>query len=174
MMEQSLSIEEVDTLTGAALGWPKTGTFRLGDLVGVDVLAHVATNFSKQAESIKDERQDVSLAPFITKMLENKWLGDKVGQGFYKKISNTSEKSTGRDEQGRDLRHVLDWRTLDYQPSTRPKFPALDMAKNVEQTAPRIAQLLHGDRARDKAAAFYWPLLTELFTYTAKSCPRDR
>ncbi|WP_263381342.1 3-hydroxyacyl-CoA dehydrogenase/enoyl-CoA hydratase family protein [Granulicella arctica] len=163
MMAQGLSIEEVDTLTGAALGWPKTGTFRLGDMVGVDVLAHVATNFAKQAASIDDERQDVTLAPFITKMLESKWLGDKAGQGFYKKA--------GRDEQGRDLRHVLDWQTLDYQPSTRPKFPAIEMAKNLEQTAPRIAQLLHGDPSRDKAAAFYWPLLTELFTYAANRIP---
>ncbi len=163
MMAQGLSIEEVDTLTGAALGWPKTGTFRLGDMVGVDVLAHVATNFSKQAEHIQDERQDVTLAPFITKMLESKWLGDKAGQGFYKKA--------GRDEQGRDLRHVLDWQTLDYKPSTRPKLPAIEMAKNVEQTAPRIAQLLHADPERDKAAAFYWPLLTELFTYAANRVP---
>ena len=63
MMEQGLTIEEVDALTGAPLGWPKTGTFRLGDLVGVDVLAHVASNFSKQAGAIGDERQDVELAP---------------------------------------------------------------------------------------------------------------
>ncbi|MEO6804000.1 MAG: 3-hydroxyacyl-CoA dehydrogenase NAD-binding domain-containing protein, partial [Granulicella sp.] len=163
MMEQGLTIEEVDALTGSALGWPKTGTFRLGDLVGVDVLAHVATNFAAHAERIHDERQEVTLAPFITKMLENKWLGDKVGQGFYKKV--------GRDEQGRDLRQVLDWQTLEYHPSTRPKFPAIEMAKNVEQTGARIAQLLHGDSTKDKAAAFYWPLLTELFTYSANRVP---
>src|SRR5882757_11168457 len=139
MSSQGLTIEEVDTLTGSALGWPKTGTFRLGDLVGVDVLAHVSTNFAAQAERIHDERQDVTLAPFITQMLGNKWLGDKVGQGFYKKA--------GRDEQGRDLRLVLDWQTLEYKPSTRPKFPAIEMAKNVEQTGARIAQLLHADPA---------------------------
>ena len=136
MMAQGLTIEEVDTLTGAALGWPKTGTFRLGDMVGVDVLAHVATNFSAKAESIEDERQDVMLAPFITAMLEKKWLGDKVGQGFYKK--------QGKDEQGRDVRLVLDWKTLEYGPSTRPKFQAIEMAKNVEATPKRVAQLLHG------------------------------
>src|SRR5580658_1554190 len=73
MQRQGLSIEEVDTLTGAAIGWPKTGTFRLGDMVGVDVLAHVATNFSAQAEAIKDERAEVTLAPFIAKMIEKKW-----------------------------------------------------------------------------------------------------
>jgi 3-hydroxyacyl-CoA dehydrogenase len=163
MQAQGLSIEEVDTLTGSALGWPKTGTFRLGDMVGVDVLAHVATNFTAQAEAIKDERAEVTLAPFIHKMLEKKWLGDKTKQGFYKK--------EGRDAEGRDLRHVLDWQTLDYKPSTRPKFPAIEMAKNVEAAAPRIAQLLHADVSKDKAAAFYWPLLTELFNYSANRVP---
>ena len=159
MQQQGLSIEEVDALTGSPLGWPKTGTFRLGDLVGVDVLAHVASNFAKQAASIGDERQDVALAPFIGRMLENKWLGDKAKQGFYKK--------EGKDKEGRDLRHVLDWQTLDYKPSMRPKFPALEMAKNVERTEARIPQLLHADASSDKAAKFYWPLLTELFTYAA-------
>jgi 3-hydroxyacyl-CoA dehydrogenase len=163
MRSQGLTIEEVDTLTGAALGWPKTGTFRLGDMVGVDVLAHVSTNFSAKAESIQDERQDVALAPFIATMLENKWLGDKAAQGFYKK--------QGKDEQGRDVRLVLDWKTLEYGPSTRPKFQAIEMAKNVESTPKRVAQLLHGDAAKDKAAAFYWPLLTELFTYAANRVP---
>jgi len=163
MQEQGLSIEEVDTLTGSALGWPKTGTFRLGDMVGVDVLAHVAKNFSAQAAAIKDERAEVVLAPFIATMIENKWLGDKAKQGFYKK--------EGRDAEGRDLRHVLDWQTLDYKPSTRPKFPAIEMAKNVESSAVRIAQLLHAEVTKDKAAAFYWPFLTELFTYSANRVP---
>ena len=159
MMLQGLTIEEIDILTGAALGWPKTGTFRLGDMVGVDVLAHVATNFAAQAERIGDERADVTLPSFVVKMLSNKWLGDKTQQGFYRKA--------GKDEQGRDVRLALDWKTLEYRPSERPRFPALDIAKNVEQTAARIPQLLHADAAKDKAAAFYWPLLTELFTYAA-------
>src|SRR5258707_6679037 len=64
MQQPCLSIEEVDTLTGAAIGWPKTGTFRLGDMVGVDVMAHVAKDFSAQAEKIKDERADSVLPPF--------------------------------------------------------------------------------------------------------------
>jgi 3-hydroxyacyl-CoA dehydrogenase len=163
MQEQGLTIEEVDTLTGAALGWPKTGTFRLGDLVGVDVMAFVAKNFAAQAGKIGDERADVGMAPFIATMIERKWLGDKTKQGFYKK--------EGKDAEGRDLRHVLDWQTLDYKPSMRPKIPAIEMAKNVESTHVRIAQLLHGDATKDKAAAFYWPFLTELFTYSANRVP---
>jgi 3-hydroxyacyl-CoA dehydrogenase len=159
MQQQGLTIEEVDALTGTALGWPKTGTFRLGDMVGIDVFAHVARNFEAKAAGIGDERTDVKLPEFVHTMLEKKWLGDKAGQGFYKK--------EGRDAEGRDLRQVLDWQTLDYRPAGRPKFPALEMAKNVELTPARVAQLLHGDAANDKAAQFYWPLLTELFTYAA-------
>jgi 3-hydroxyacyl-CoA dehydrogenase len=159
MIEQGLTIEEVDTLTGAALGWPKTGTFRLGDMVGIDVLGHVAANFAKQAERIGDERADVTMPPFVAEMLSRKWLGDKTQQGFYKKA--------GKDEQGRDVRLAIDWKTLEYHPGARPKFPALEMTKNVEQAGARIRQLLDADPTKDKAAAFYWPLLTELFTYAA-------
>jgi 3-hydroxyacyl-CoA dehydrogenase len=165
MQEQGLTIEEIDALTGSALGWPKTGTFRLGDLVGIDVLAHVARNFEAKAASIGDERSDVKLPSFIGTMLEKKWIGDKVGQGFYKK--------EGKDPEGRDLRHVLDWQTLDYRPALRPKFPALEMAKNIESAPARVAQLLHADASSDKAARFYWPLLTELFTYSANRVSND-
>lgn len=163
MQAQGLTIEEVDTLTGTAIGWPKTGTFRLGDMVGVDVLAHVAKNFAAQAAAIKDERGDVGLIPFVGSMVEKTLLGDKVGQGFYKKA--------GKDAEGRDVRLVIDPATLEYRPCARPKFAALDMAKNVESAAGRIAQLLHGNPGKDKAAAFYWPFLTELFMYTANRVP---
>jgi 3-hydroxyacyl-CoA dehydrogenase len=159
MQAQGLTIEEVDALTGSALGWPKTGTFRLGDLVGVDVLAHVARNFAAQAGRVHDERAEVVLPEFIKTMVEKKWFGDKAGQGFYKKA--------GRDAEGRDLRHVLDWQTLDYAPSIRPRLAALEMAKPIEKTSERIAQLMHADADKDKAARFYWPFLTELFTYAA-------
>ncbi|WP_260705884.1 3-hydroxyacyl-CoA dehydrogenase/enoyl-CoA hydratase family protein [Edaphobacter flagellatus] len=159
MQQQGLTVEEVDALTGSAVGWPKTGTFRLGDMVGIDVLAHVAHNFESKAAAIGDERTDVKIPAFIDTMLEKKWIGDKAGQGFYKKA--------GKDAEGRDIRLALDWKTLEYQPAGRPKFSALEMAKNVESTAARVSQLLHGDARSDKAAAFYWPLLTELFTYAA-------
>ena len=175
MQHQGLSIEEVDTLTGAAIGWPKTGTFRLGDMVGIDVLAHVAKNFSAQAERIKDERADVALAPFIDRMLEKKWLGDKTKQGFYKKISEVPDSGNGKNAESRELRHVLDWQTLDYRPATRPALLAIEMAKNLESTSACIAQLVHGDTdpdaPEDKASAFYWPFLTELFTYSANRVP---
>ena len=165
MMEQGLTIEEVDAMTGAPIGMPKSGTYRLGDMVGVDIMAHVGLNFGKVAEKIKDERTDVKMAPFILSMVEKKWLGDKTKQGFYKKA--------GRDAEGRDLLHVLDWQTLDYRESTRPKIPALELAKPVDSVAARVKQLLHADPAKDKAARFYWPYLTELFTYAANRVAAD-
>ncbi|MFZ0630286.1 MAG: 3-hydroxyacyl-CoA dehydrogenase family protein, partial [Acidobacteriaceae bacterium] len=82
MQAQGLTIEEVDALTGKPLGWPKTGTFRLADMVGLDVLGSVVRNF---AANTKEERSDLQLPAFLETMLEKKWFGDKTGQGFYKK-----------------------------------------------------------------------------------------
>ncbi|HWG18359.1 MAG TPA: 3-hydroxyacyl-CoA dehydrogenase NAD-binding domain-containing protein [Acidobacteriaceae bacterium] len=165
MMEQGLTVEEVDALTGAAIGWPKTGTFRLSDMVGIDVLAHVSENFAAQAARIGDERSDVALPEFMREMLRRGWLGDKAGQGSYKKA--------GKDADGRDVRLALDWKTLEYRPSAKARFPALDLAKNVGSARERVAQLLSGDPAKDKASAFYWPFLAELFTYAANRLPPE-
>ena len=162
MQEQGLTIEEVDALTGSAIGWPKTGTFRLADMVGIDVLGHVAANFAAQAQKIGDERADVTWPAFLQEVLNRKWLGDKTKQGLYKK-----EKSAD----GGETRLVLDWKTLEYQPTARPKFPALEMAKNAESTAARLRLLLAGDVRKDKAAAFYWPMLADLWTYAANRIP---
>ncbi len=155
MQNMDLSIEQVDALTGSALGWPKTGTFRLSDLVGIDVLANVAKNFF---DRVTDERSDLQLPDFINKLLERKWLGDKVGQGFYKKT---------KSETGQELRLGLDWKTLEYRPSERAKFPAIDMAKNAGSLSERLKMLLAGDPRKDQASAFYWQILPELWNYSA-------
>src|SRR5271170_1898070 len=160
MQEQDLTIEDIDALTGSAIGWPRTGTFRLADMVGIDLLASVARNFSR---SKSEDAASVQLPTFIEKMLENGWLGDKTGQGFYKK--------TGKDGQGRDIRFTLDWKTLEYCAPSRPKFPSLEMAKNAETLPERLRILLAGDSRKDKAAAFYRPLLTQLWDYAAKCLP---
>ncbi len=158
MQEQDLTIEDIDALTGSAIGWPRTGTFRLADMVGIDVLASVARNFSR---SRSDDAASVRLPEFIERMLENRWLGDKTGQGFYMKV--------GKDEQGRDVRLVLDWKTLEYRQAGRPKFPSLEMAKNAETLPERLRLLLDADRRKDIASAFYWPMLTQLWNYAATS-----
>ena len=156
MQEQDLTIEEVDALTGSALGWPRTGTFRLADLVGIDVLAHVAGNFPAS----RGERME--LPPFVASMIERRWLGDKTRQGFYKK-----EKPAG----GGEVRLALDWKTLEYHPAEKPRLPSLDMAKNVERLPERLTQLLSGDPQKDKAARFHHALLHALWNYAADCLP---
>jgi 3-hydroxyacyl-CoA dehydrogenase len=150
MQQLGLTIEEVDALTGKPLGWPKAGTFRLADMVGLDVLGSVIRNFSYNTH---DERADVQLPPFLDAMLERKWFGDKTGQGFYRK-------------QGED-RLVLDLATLDYRPAHRPRIPALDVAKQIESLPERIRALLGGNPEKDQAAAFYWQILPDLWLYAA-------
>ena len=111
MQAEDLTIEEVDALTGTAIGWPRTGTFRLTDLVGLDVMAHVATNFARLRSSAAGE---MSMPPWVQTMLERRWLGDKTKQGFYKKT---------RDAEGKEVRLALDWKTLEYHPAAKPKLP---------------------------------------------------
>ncbi len=157
MQEQDLGIEEIDALTGSVIGWPRTGTFRLADMVGIDVLAHVANNFS---ESRGDDASATQLPAFIETMLTNGWLGDKTGQGFYKK-----------DPADPKNRLALDWRTLEYHPAQRPKFPSIEMAKNAPSLGKRLRLIFAADPKKDKAAAFLIPLLTSIWDYAAQVQP---
>jgi len=157
MQQQGLTVEEVDVLTGSALGWPRTGIFRLSDMVGIDILAHVVSNFSQSRAG-----EALQLPPFVKTMLERRWLGDKTGQGFYKKE---------KDAEGNEVRLALDWRTVDYRPATRPKFPSLELAKNAESLPERLRMLMAADIRKDKAAAFQRELLTRLFAYSANCLP---
>jgi 3-hydroxyacyl-CoA dehydrogenase len=152
MQEMDLGIEEVDALTGQAVGWPKMATFRLTDLVGLDVLGHVVRN---ALNNLHDERDDLKLPDFFTAMVERKWLGDKTRGGFYKKQKSADG----------ELRLALDWKTLEYRPQQRPKFPAVEMAKTVEDLPERLNMLLAP--AKDKSSVFLWKVLSELWTYAA-------
>lgn len=164
MQEMGLSIEEVDALTGQAVGWPKSATFRTIDLVGLDILGHVVGNMTT---NVHDERSDLKLPDFFHQMLQKKWLGDKTKGGFYKKVKHGDGKE--------DERMALDWKTLEYHPRQKPKFPALDMAKNIDDTGARIKTLLGMDggapQKGDKAGAFLWSALTDLWTYAANRVP---
>jgi 3-hydroxyacyl-CoA dehydrogenase len=151
MLEQGLTIEETDALTGPAIGWPKTGTFRLTDLVGVDIPAHVAANFPGGAEQGR-------FAQLLEEMIQRGWLGDKAGQGFYKKV---------RGADGKEEWLVLDPTTLEYRPSVKPALPSLEMAKNAATVGERLRMLLAGDPAKDKAARFLWPFLAGMWSYAA-------
>jgi 3-hydroxyacyl-CoA dehydrogenase len=164
MQEMGLTIEEVDALTGQAVGWPKSATFRTIDLVGLDILGHVVGNMTT---NVHDERSDLRLPDFFTQMLQNKWLGDKTKGGFYKK----SKAANGKE----DERLAIDWKTLEYHPRQKPKFPALEMAKTIEDTGARLRTLLgldgSGPQKGDKAGAFLWSALTDLWTYSANRVP---
>jgi len=162
MQEMNFSIEDVDALTGPALGWPKSATFRTIDLVGLDILGHVVSN---TAQNVRDERSDLKLPEFYQQMLDRKWLGDKTKGGFYKKAKSTD---------GSDERLALDWKTLEYRPRQKPKFASLDMAKNVEDTGARVRMLLgldgSGSKA-DPAGQFLWGALSDLWNYSANRIP---
>jgi len=164
MQEMDFSIEDVDALTGQAVGWPKSATFRTIDLVGLDILGHVVSNMTN---NVRDERSDLKLPDFFTQMLQRKWLGDKTKGGFYKK--------TKAGDGTEDERQALDWKTLEYHPRQKPRFPALDMAKNVEDTGARLRMLLGMDGSGlpkgDKAGTFLWSALTDLWTYSANRIP---
>lgn len=160
MQELDLTIEDVDALTGSSIGWPRTGTFRLADMVGIDVLAHVARNFSSTKA---EDAAATKLPPFIETMLERKWLGDKTSQGFYKKIPDAPDPKNNRLS--------LDWKTLDYRPSQRPKFPSLEMAKNAEALPERLQLLIGNGPGKDKASLFQWTLLTRIWNYAADCLP---
>jgi 3-hydroxyacyl-CoA dehydrogenase len=164
MQEMNLSIEEVDALTGTAVGWPRSATFRTIDLVGLDILGHVVRNMGQEAEG---GSHSSALPDFFKQMLERKWLGDKTKGGFYKKVK------LGKG--GEEERLALDWKTLEYYPRQKPKFPALDMAKNVEHTGTRVKMLLGldggGSQKGDKAGAFLWSALSDLWMYSANRIP---
>ena len=163
MQEMDLSIEDVDALTGQAVGWPKSATFRTIDLVGLDILGHVVGNMTS---NVRDERSDLRLPDFFGQMLQRKWLGDKTRGGFYKK----AKAGEGKDDQ----RLALDWKTLEYHPRQKPKFAALEMAKNIEDTGVRLRTLLGFEgspQKGDKAGQFLWPALSDLWTYSANRVP---
>jgi 3-hydroxyacyl-CoA dehydrogenase len=185
MQEMDLTIEEIDALTGQAVGWPRSATFRTIDLVGLDVLGHVVSNMT---QNVHDERSELQIPAFFRQMLEHKWLGDKTHGGFYKKHKSEhgkhgdgkdKDKDKDKDKHKEDERLALDWKTLEYHPRQKPKFAALEMAKNVEETGARLRMLLGigGDSGggaphkADKAGAFLWAALSDLWTYSANRIP---
>jgi 3-hydroxyacyl-CoA dehydrogenase len=169
MQEMDLTIEDVDALTGQAVGWPKSATFRTIDLVGLDILGHVVSNMTT---NVQDERSELKLPDFYRQMLDRKWLGDKTKGGFYKK--NVGRTVLSGDSNQEDERLALDWKTLEYHPRQKPKFASLDMAKNIEDTGARLRMLLGlegSPQKADKAGAFLWSALSDLWTYCANRVP---
>ncbi len=152
MSELGLTIEEVDALSGPAIGRPKTATFKLADLVGLDTFLHVADNIHPLIPD--DEDRDVFLAPeYIRKMVENGMLGRKTGGGFYKLVKKPEKKVL-----------TIDLETLDYREKQKAKFPEIDAAKAVDDLGDRLRQLVW---AKGRAAEAIWKLLAASFSYSA-------
>ncbi len=159
MLEDGYSIEEVDKMTGQAVGRPKSATFRTFDIVGLDVFAHVAKNLYEAVP--EDEDRDVYLAPeFVTRMVERGILGNKTRGGFYKK----QKAAEGEKPEIWTLDHA----SLEYRPQQKAKLPALDVAKNIEDTGARLRALVWG---KDRVGAFLWKTISKTLQYAANRIP---
>lgn len=153
-----LTIDEVDKLTGPVLGRPKSATFRTCDVVGLDTLVHVANGVAQNCP--KDEAIETFKIPsYVSKMVENKWLGSKTEQGFFKKVKGANGKSEI---------HSLDLKTLEYKPSQKVKFATLETTKTIDNLRARMKVLLAG---KDKAGEFYRSTFYNLFAYVSNRIP---
>ncbi|HEX9544558.1 MAG TPA: 3-hydroxyacyl-CoA dehydrogenase NAD-binding domain-containing protein [Pyrinomonadaceae bacterium] len=158
MLEDGYSIEEVDKITGQAVGRPKTATFRTFDLVGLDVFGHVVKNLYEALP--EDDERDVFIAPeFLTQMIGRGILGNKTRGGFYKRQ---------KGEGGKQEIWTLDRASLEYHPAEKVKLPALDMAKNIEDLPERIKALVW---SKDRVGAFLWKTMSRTFRYAANHIP---
>jgi len=154
------TIEEIDAMTGPALGRPKSATFRTMDIAGIDILGHVARNLSAR---LADEgaRRAFALPALITSLIERGWVGEKAGQGFYKR-----EKAAGTERASDIL--TLDPETMTYRPKQSSRLPALDAARAIDDPGARIKALFLG---RDKVGEFLRDTLGPTLLYTARVTP---
>ncbi|MAO08344.1 MAG: 3-hydroxyacyl-CoA dehydrogenase [Alteromonas sp.] len=156
--ETGLTIEEVDKLTGPVIGRPKSATFRTVDVVGLDTLVHVANGIYDNCP--KDEAHDLFQLPdFIQKMMDNKWLGSKTGQGFYKKV---------KKEDGSSEILSLDLDSLEYRSQKKASFATLELTKSVDKVIDRFPILVNG---KDKAGEFYRKNFGAMFAYVTHRIP---
>jgi 3-hydroxyacyl-CoA dehydrogenase len=163
MAAMGMTVEEVDACTGPAVGQPKSATFRTADIVGLDVLLHVVKNIYENVPN--DESREIYKVPaFLEEMARRGWLGDKTGQGFYKKVKGEEEKEI----------LALDVNTMEYRPRQKAKFASLEAGKAIEDTRERlralIGPLLEGQKG-DKAQQFLWGALSEMCLYAARRIP---
>ena len=156
--EMGLTVEEVDKLTGPVIGRPKSATFRTVDVVGLDTLVHVANGIYENVPE-DEEHETFKLPNFIDTMMENKWLGSKSGQGFYKKVKN---------DDGSSEILSLDLDSMEYRKSKKASFGTLEKTKSVNVVADRFPILIQGD---DKAGEFYRKNFGAMFAYVSKRIP---
>ncbi|MBR9921938.1 MAG: 3-hydroxyacyl-CoA dehydrogenase/enoyl-CoA hydratase family protein [Bacteroidetes bacterium] len=158
--ELGLRLEEVDKITGAPIGWPKTATFRLGDLVGLDTAVKVARGIQ---ENCPDDQvmQSFDIPKYVQYLLENEYYGDKSGQGFYKKTDK-------RDENGRRIIQVLNTETLEYEPTQKVKLDSLDLVKQVDEKEKKFKLIFDHE---DKGGQLVRKYMLGLFSYASNRIP---
>jgi 3-hydroxyacyl-CoA dehydrogenase len=163
MSELDMTVEDVDACTGPAVGWPRSATFRTADIVGLDVLAHVVRNIYETAPN-DESRERYKVPALIEEMIKRGWLGDKTGQGFYKKVRGEGEKEI----------LTLDMRTMKYRARQKAKFASIEGGKSIEDTRQRLRALvgpiLEGQKG-DKAQQFLWSAISETCLYAARRVP---
>ncbi len=158
MEKLELTVDEIDALTGPIVGRPKSATFRTGDVVGIDTLVKVAKGVADNCPN-DEAKEQFNIPAWLNKMVENNWLGDKTGQGFFKKT-----KSAGGEKEIL----TLNLKTLEYGPRQKPKFATLETAKPIEDLKTRIKALCAGT---DKAGEFYRLFHYNLFSYISHRIP---
>ncbi len=163
MRELDMTIEEVDACTGPAVGWPKSATFRTADLVGLDLLVNVVRNIYENVPN--DESREIYRVPhLVEELVKRGWLGEKTGQGFYKR-----EKKAGESEI-----LALDWHTLEYRPRQKARFGSIEAGKTIDDTRERLKMLLApilAGQTGDKASRFLWGAISEMCLYAARRVP---
>jgi len=156
-IEDGYTVEEVDALTGPLIGLPKSASFRLLDIVGLDVWAYVGKNLYEATP--EDPWRDRFLPPaFLNDMLGKGMLGEKTGKGFYRRVGKGADKTI----------EALDLKTLEYHPSKKASFPSVEQARGIEPLAKRVQALVS---AHDRAGTFLWKLFSDLFLYSADRVP---
>jgi len=156
--KMKLTIDEVDALTGPIIGRPKSATFRTADVVGIDTLVKVAKGVADNCPQ-DEQRAAFTIPAWLEKMVENKWLGDKTGQGFFKKTKGAG---------GEKEILTLNLQTMEYGPRSKPKFATLEAAKPVDDLKARLKILCSG---QDKAGDFYRQFHYGLFSYISHRIP---
>jgi 3-hydroxyacyl-CoA dehydrogenase len=158
MDKMKLTIDEIEALTGPIIGRPKSATFRTGDVVGLDTLVKVAKGVAENCPD--DEAKEIFAIPsWLNKMIENNWLGDKTGQGFFKK---------NRGAGGEKEILTLNLQTMEYAPRVKPKFASVDAAKPIDDLQTRLKMLFNSN---DKAGEFYKQFHYSLFSYISHRIP---
>jgi 3-hydroxyacyl-CoA dehydrogenase len=152
-----LTVEEVDALTGPLIGLPKSASFRLIDIIGVDVWVHVLRNLREAAPN--DPARELYTVPrAMQALMDRGWLGEKSGQGFYKRVGKGAEKEIW----------ALDLKTMEYHPAQKVRFASVEAARPNEDLAQRLRALIADN---DRAGQFIWQLFRDFFLYSARMIP---